>query len=182
MELLDEEIIKAINTASKPVPLHPISPSLFIKFAGSPAHTAEDQRFTLDIISHHGANMDAIHKSKDASEVETLWESRKIALWSALQVKGEGYRDWGTDVCVPIAKLPELVKSVKKDLQDHQLFGPIVGHVGDGNFHAALIYKDGDAKEMEKIRKVVHRVSLPNLFFRHLLKPCLLRWCIWLKI
>ncbi|UZJ50706.1 hypothetical protein CBS101457_000026 [Exobasidium rhododendri] len=161
VELLDEEMIKAINKASNPVPLHPEQPSLFFKFSGSHAHVAEDQRLTTEIVERHGADMAALHRSRNEAEVEEIWKSRKIALWSAIQYRSdghEGFNSWGTDVCVPIARLPKLVDLVKKDIAEHDLYGPIVGHVGDGNFHAALIYEHGDKEMLKKIEGAVHRM------------------------
>lgn len=149
-------MIQAINFASKPKVPHPERPSLFIKFSGSEAHTTEDQRLTREIVARHGADMGSLRLSKDAAEVEELWESRKVALWSAMQYRGEGARCWTTDVCVPIAKLPELVKRVQQDLKDSGAYGPIVGHSGDGNFHSLIVYKTPE--EFRVAEGVVHRM------------------------
>lgn len=158
IELLDDLMIKAINFASKPEPLHAERPSLFIKFSGSKVHTQEDQRLTRDIVARHGADLKTVRLSSSEEEVEALWESRKVALWSAMQYRGEGARCWTTDVCVPIARLPELVKKTKKDLADHNLVGPIVGHAGDGNFHCLIVYKGDDKEEFKRAEEVVHRM------------------------
>ena len=119
--------------------------------------------------------MDSLRLSKDEGQVEEIWESRKVALWSAMQYRDEAgklmfnesdadaqqkgqTRCWTTDVCVPIGRLPDLVKGVKEDLRANSLVGPIVGHVGDGNFHSLIVYKEGDKDEFERAKGVVHRM------------------------
>lgn len=174
IELLDDIMIKAVNFASKPKPPFPADhPALFIKFSGSEAHTAEDQRLTRQIVAKHGADIRSMRLSKDEAQVEEIWESRKVALWSAMQYRDEAgklmfneddtvdrgqTRCWTTDVCVPIGRLPDLVKQVKADLFANNLVGPIVGHVGDGNFHSLIVYKEGDKDEFERAKGVVHRM------------------------
>lgn len=160
IELLDDVMLKAINFASKPDPPHAERPSLFIKFSGSDVHTREDQRLTRKLVEEHGADLSTLRTSRDEAEVEALWESRKVALWSAMQYRGEGARCWTTDCCVPIARLPDYMKQVKEDLARSNLVAPIVSHVGDGNFHALIVYKDGDKEEFARAKDVVHRVSL----------------------
>jgi len=67
-----------------------------------------------------------------------------------------GCRCWTTDVCVPVSRLPQLVYETKKDLSDSGLQSTIVGHVGDGNFHALILFKDDN--ELEAVSQAVHRL------------------------
>ncbi|CAO1623810.1 unnamed protein product [Parajaminaea phylloscopi] len=166
IELLDDVMITAINTASPDKKQHAVRPSLFIKFSGSEAHTAEDQRIAKELVAKHGADLATLQLSRDAKEVEDLWESRKVALWSAIEYRNKECREAGlgedkaraitTDVCVPTARLPELVKGVKADLEANNVYGPIVGHVGDGNFHALLVYTNED--EFKRAKQVTARM------------------------
>ncbi|CAO1639258.1 unnamed protein product [Sympodiomycopsis kandeliae] len=174
IELLDDYMIKAINAASNPSPpwQETLPATLFIKFSGSQVHTKEDQRQSLEIVRKYHSDQKSIRISKSQEEVDEIWHSRKIALWSAMEFRNEAGklylqeqngsqqekgepRCWTTDVCVPIGKLPNLVSSVKKLLRENNLYGPIVGHVGDGNFHSLIVYRDGDSEEFARAKKVV---------------------------
>jgi FAD/FMN-containing dehydrogenase len=96
-------------------------------------------------------------QKRDAEESEELWHHRKIALWSSLGwMDDERARAWGSDVCVPPSELPALVGETKKDLDSCGLKYTILGHVGDGNFHAVLMFRNDE--ELEKVRDVVHRM------------------------
>jgi len=67
-----------------------------------------------------------------------------------------GSRCWTTDVCVPVSRLPELVHETKQDLLESNLRSTIVGHVGDGNFHALILF-DGE-QELAAVSDAVHRL------------------------
>ncbi|KAK7681771.1 hypothetical protein QCA50_015118 [Cerrena zonata] len=84
-----------------------------------------------------------------------LWSDRKNALYSGLALS-EGSRGWSTDVCVPVSKLPELVYETKQDIGASGIISTIVGHVGDGNFHALLLFKTEE--ELKVIQELVHRM------------------------
>jgi len=80
---------------------------------------------------------------------------RKYALMSTLAAN-PGTRCWTTDVCVPVSRLPQLILETKKDLADSGLLSTIVGHVGDGNFHALILFhNDG---ELQSVSNAVHRL------------------------
>lgn len=180
VELLDEVMIRAVNKAAAQGSSNndrpPLAerPSLFLKFAGSStANVTEDQRLARPILLRNNADATTLRVSSNPEEVEELWEARKIALWSAMAArqdecaeKGMTARAWTTDVCVPVARLPDLVKRLKADVEEHGLFAPIVGHVGDGNVHALFVFPEGgkgklgeEAKrEREEVTKSVHRM------------------------
>ena len=63
---------------------------------------------------------------------------------------GPGAQAVATDVCVPISRLAECVTETQRDIAAHGLMAPILGHVGDGNFHLALLVDMGDADEVER--------------------------------
>lgn len=136
--------------------------TLFFKFQGpvelDPAkehspllqHTAELVRKVCE--RHSGTDWTL---AANVQEAEDMWMDRKNALYSGLALV-EGSRGWSTDVCVPVSNLPTLVLETKKDLEKIGLVSTIVGHVGDGNFHALILFKTQD--ELEIAREAVHRM------------------------
>uniref|UniRef100_A0A6G1RXA4 D-lactate dehydrogenase (cytochrome) n=1 Tax=Hypotaenidia okinawae TaxID=2861861 RepID=A0A6G1RXA4_9GRUI len=68
-------------------------------------------------------------------------------------------KGYSTDVCVPISRLPEVVVETKRDLQDSGLTGPMVGHVGDGNFHCILVFAPRDTDESQRVHAFTQRLG-----------------------
>ena len=64
-----------------------------------------------------------------------------------------------TDVCVPISALPEMIRVTKEDIAEHGLVGPMVGHVGDGNFHTMLLFDPDNLDEKRKCKEVANRMA-----------------------
>ena len=52
------------------------------------------------------------------------------------------------DVCVPISRLTECLLGARQDIDESGLQAPIVGHVGDGNFHAMLLYNETEPDQV----------------------------------
>lgn len=156
IELLDETMMTAINRAeSKNATARqwPEAPSLFFKFSGSPDQIKLDMKRTSEIVTRNqGAKLVTATTEK---EKEDLWRARKVALWSCLEY-WPGSRCWTTDVCVPMSQFPTLVSETKADLDELGVIGPIVGHAGDGNFHALLLFRD--VEELERVKKGVHNM------------------------
>ena len=71
-----------------------------------------------------------------------------------------GAKVTATDACVPISRMPECILETKQDLADSRLLGAMLGHVGDGNFHVALLIDGGDADEMRRAKGFIERLSL----------------------
>mmetsp|Transcript_26818 Transcript_26818/g.29902 ORF Transcript_26818/g.29902 Transcript_26818/m.29902 type:complete len:150 (+) Transcript_26818:41-490(+) len=76
--------------------------------------------------------------------MQELWTLRKSAYWSCFALK-EGAQSIVTDVCVPISSLGTVLESVDKDIKKAGLLAPMVGHVGDGNFHLVILHGEEDA-------------------------------------
>ncbi|CCM02858.1 uncharacterized protein FIBRA_04970 [Fibroporia radiculosa] len=153
VELLDDNMMAAINTAGEVSRNLPVSDTLFFKIQGDEAAITATARAVQEAVRRHGStNFEFAQTDEEASE---LWESRKYALISTLG-SVPGARCWTTDVCVPPSRLPQLVYETKKDLVEQKLQSTIVGHVGDGNFHALLLFKDD--KELEVVTDAVHRL------------------------
>ncbi|KAL2851128.1 putative D-lactate protein [Aspergillus pseudoustus] len=93
---------------------------------------------------------------QDKAKQHALWSARKEALFSMLCLRESGDELWSTDVAVPLSKVHDLVEVSKQDLNKLGLFGSMLGHIGDGNFHEAILF-EGD-KERERVRKYVHNM------------------------
>ena len=72
-----------------------------------------------------------------------MWQARHDAAWAAKAAK-PGWGMWATDVCVPISRLAECILETQKDIVASDLYAPIVGHVGDGNFHLTMMVNPDD--------------------------------------
>ncbi|KAJ1307761.1 hypothetical protein OPQ81_001848 [Rhizoctonia solani] len=153
VELLDDHMMAAINKAGLADRKYPEMDSLFFKFQGSPESQKEASATIKKIVEKHGGKH--FQAARDEKEAKDLWQNRKYALWSTMALYS-GARAWTTDVAVPVSRLPELVLETKKDLAASNLKSTIVGHVGDGNFHAIMIIRNEE--ELEAVREAVHRL------------------------
>ncbi|KAK9332647.1 hypothetical protein V1520DRAFT_334714 [Lipomyces starkeyi] len=153
VELLDKEMMKCINAAGQTSRDWREEPTLFFKFGGTPNGVKEQIKETRSLVKQFGSKSFEFAKSKD--EREELWEARKEALWSTLAMGGDDYSCWTTDVAVPVSRLSEVVSETRNDMDRSAIVGTIVGHVGDGNFHAFILYNDTNKRIAEG---VVHRL------------------------
>ncbi|EGG05342.1 uncharacterized protein MELLADRAFT_88016 [Melampsora larici-populina 98AG31] len=152
VELLDDVMMKAINVNMVGKKWDE-KPSLFLKFSGTHEQIKADKELTAKIIKSHGGSK--IKLATSDSEALEIWESRKMALWSSIDYV-PGSKAWTTDVCVPISNLPKLISKTKQDLIQNGLISTIVGHVGDGNFHCIILFKNHD--EFLKTKESVERM------------------------
>src|SRR6185503_18915261 len=131
IELLDEVMIDAVNRYSHLS--HPVKPTLFFEFHGtSEAGVREHATSVQEIAAEHGAGE---FQWATTTEARTkLWQARHNTLYAARAMRPGG-KSFVTDVCVPISTLAECILETKRDLAASQAFAPLVGHVGDGNFH-----------------------------------------------
>jgi len=148
IELVDEMMVRGFNAYAKSD--FPEIPHLFLEFHGTDAGVKEQMEAFSDIAGEFGA---------DGFETATTTEARN-ALWAirhnshyASAALGQGGHIWPTDVCVPISKLAEAVLQAQRDAKSMGLTATIVGHVGDGNFHAGLSVDPNDPDEMERAEK-----------------------------
>ncbi|RDB27372.1 D-lactate dehydrogenase [cytochrome], mitochondrial [Hypsizygus marmoreus] len=154
VELLDATFMAATNIYGASKRKYPEQDSLFFKFQGpTPASLDETANIVKRVVEGHGGTGFELAGSEE--EAEDLWKDRKNAHFAGLALI-EGGRGWSTDVCVPVSNLPDLIYQTKEDLSQIGLTSIIVGHVGDGNFHALLLFKTDE--ELAVAREAVHRM------------------------
>ncbi|KAG1838136.1 FAD-linked oxidase-like protein [Suillus subalutaceus] len=154
VEIIDELTIKALNQFGTSARKWPEKVTLFFKFQGSDDVIQETSRHVESAVAKHGATDYQLASNKQESE--DIWQDRRNALFACLAYR-PGCQGWITDVCVPVSRLPDLISAAKKDFEELGLIAPIAGHVGDGNFHALVLYAD-DA-ELALVREAVSRIN-----------------------
>jgi D-lactate dehydrogenase (cytochrome) len=153
IELLDALQIKAANAYSS-LGLAEL-PHLFVEFHGSEAGAREQVSLFGEIADQFGGGrLEWAVREEDRSK---LWQARHDAFWAAKALM-PGKDAFATDVCVPISRLAECVVETQQDMAENGLFGPIVGHVGDGNFHVQLFCDMGDEEEIARCRAFYDRL------------------------
>jgi D-lactate dehydrogenase (cytochrome) len=153
IELVDEEHIKAFNAYSK-LDLK-VAPTLFVEFHGTVAGTAEQSALFGEIAeSLGGGPFDWATKEEDR---QRLWQARHDAFWATKSLM-PGKEAFATDVCVPISRLAECVNETRRDLAENGIYGPIVGHVGDGNFHVVLYCNRSDPADVANVKGFYERL------------------------
>jgi D-lactate dehydrogenase (cytochrome) len=147
IELLDEVQIDAINRYSKLS--YPLKPTLLLEFHGTSAAVAEQADRVQALAQDNGGQ----HFQWTAQEEERkkLWQARHDAYFAALALR-PGAQGWISDVCVPISRLADCIRETKADLAGTYLKAPLVGHVGDGNFHLIFLV---DRTRPEEIAEAV---------------------------
>ena len=154
VELLDEIQVKVCNTYSK-LGL-PEEPMLFLEFHGTQASVTEQSERFGDIAREYGAG--SFEWSARPEDRTRLWQARHDIFW-ALRGYRAGAKVVVTDVCVPISRLAECVTETKRDAETSGIIAPIVGHVGDGNFHASVMVMMEDPEEVAAAKAFVDRVA-----------------------
>lgn len=154
IELLDDVQMKCINDAGATSRTWQEVPTLFFKFSGTPNAVKEHISIVQKLAKSAGSKTFEFARNKE--EGDELWSARKEALWSVMAKKKDATDHvWTTDVAVPISRLPDIVDITKEDIAKSGLTGSIVGHVGDGNFHAIILYND---TEHDIADGLVHRM------------------------
>jgi D-lactate dehydrogenase (cytochrome) len=153
IELLDALQVKAVNLYSKLT--LPERPMLCLEFHGSPAGvTEQSERFGEIAADLGGGPFEWTTKAEDRTR---LWQARHDAYWACLGLR-PGAKAIASDVCVPISRLAECVIATQADVAASRLVAPIVGHVGDGNFHLSLLVDMTDADERRRAEGLLERL------------------------
>ena len=153
IELMDALQVKATNLYSKLA--LPETPMLFVEFHGSPAGVAEQSERFGEIARDLGAG--AFEYATTTEDRTRLWQARHDAYWAGRSLR-PGAQALATDVCVPISRLAECVIETQRDVAAHGLIAPILGHVGDGNFHLSLLVDTADADEVRATELICERL------------------------
>lgn len=153
IELADEAQIDAIRVYSK-LDLD-VKPQLFFEFHGSEAGVREQAGAVQAITGEFGgSDFDWATLTEDRNR---LWQARHDAHYANMALR-PGCRAWPTDVCVPISRLAECIAETRRDIEELGLLAPIVGHVGDGNFHVDMVLDPDNADEVARATELNQRV------------------------
>jgi D-lactate dehydrogenase (cytochrome) len=154
IELLDEAQMRGCIGFSK-LDEMTAAPTLFYEFHGSQAGVAEQAQAAEAIAAEHAGQ--GFRWSTRPEDRNRLWQARHDAYYAALSLR-PGCKGWTTDVCVPISALAECIRATQDDIAESGLLAPIVGHVGDGNFHLLMLLDPDDPAEMKKAEAVNKRL------------------------
>jgi D-lactate dehydrogenase (cytochrome) len=154
IELLDEPQMRACIAYGKLQGYDP-APTLFLEFHGSP-----------DLVEAQAAQVSALAEDMGATKLvrasrpeqrSQLWQARHDAYYAAVALR-PGCRAWATDVCVPISRLADCIAETTADVEEAGLLAPIVGHVGDGNFHCLFLLDPDQPDELARAERVNKRM------------------------
>ena len=146
IELLDEVQVDAINRYSDFD--YALKPTLFFEFHGTEAWVKEQAEMVKEISTEEGGS--DFQWSTREQEKQKLWEARHNAYYAALAMR-PGSKGWATDVCVPISRLADCILETRSDIEESGQVVPLVGHVGDGNFHLLFLIDPENEEEELKL-------------------------------
>jgi D-lactate dehydrogenase (cytochrome) len=153
MELIDDVQVEAINRYAN-LGLPPGN-SLLMEFHGTERGVAEQARAVQEIATENGG---AVFKWSALAEDRTrIWQARHDAVWANQQMR-PGSSMWPTDVCVPISNLADCILETKADIEREGLFAPVLGHVGDGNFHLTIFFDPADPAAFTRVKALNERL------------------------
>lgn len=153
IELLDEATVKAVNAYCKTD--YPERPTLFLEFHGTEKGVEEQIDLFAELAAEQaGGDLQWATREEDRNR---LWNARHNAYYALLAMH-PGKEGFTTDVCVPISRLAECIAETKQDAESAGYEAPILGHVGDGNFHMLFCVAPGDEVAMASIRDLNGRL------------------------
>lgn len=155
IELLDEIQMGACIAYSK-LDKYESKPTLLYEFHGTEASVAEQAELVGAISDEFGGS--EFQWATRTEERNHLWQARHDAYFAALALK-PGTKGITTDVCVPISKLAECISDTRHDIEETGIMAPIVGHVGDGNFHLVLLVDRDSEDEMTRAKALIGRLN-----------------------
>ena len=153
IELIDDLLVDIINRYSGLD--YPVEPTLFMEFHGSETAVQEQAEMVEEIAVSHGG-----HGFKWATRPEErnkLWQARHDG-FLAVRAAFPGKDFWVSDVCVPISRLAESIDAARKDIAEAGIIAPLVGHVGDGNFHLTIPYDKNNPQDVAHIERINQRL------------------------
>ncbi|PQE28122.1 D-lactate dehydrogenase (cytochrome) protein [Rutstroemia sp. NJR-2017a BBW] len=161
MEIMDEVQMQVINknggTSGRITDYashHYDSPLIASRFSGTEQAIKDHIQIVQGIAKQWKGG--AFQFARTEHEKTVLWSARKEALWAMLAQRPPGTEIWSTDCAVPISRLAEIIDISKEESSKLGLFSSVLGHVGDGNFHQAVMYNPKDAVETAAVKKCVY--------------------------
>ena len=154
IELLDEIQVDAINRYAGFD--YALKPTLFFEFHGTEAWVREQAEMVKEVSTEEGGS--DFQWSTRQLEINKLWEARHNAYYASLALR-PGSKGWVTDVCVPISRLADCILETRFDIEESELTVPLVGHVGDGNFHLLfLIDPENEVEDLKRFQPLNDRL------------------------
>lgn len=153
VEFLDDAALRAVNHASRLGLTE--KPTLFLEFHGSPKSVEEQVELVREIMLSNGG--EAFQWAEQPEDRNRIWKARHETALS-VSAYATGTKQWWTDVCVPISCLADCLIETKADIDSTGLYAPIVGHVGDGNFHVGISAMEGDEAAFEQAQALHDRL------------------------
>jgi D-lactate dehydrogenase (cytochrome) len=159
IELMDEAQIEACNRHSHTS--YPVAPILFFEFHGDSERYVNEQAETVRQLAeeHHGTGFQSFTTPEERA---TLWDMRHSAYFANLQIR-KGAKMFTTDICVPISRLADAIVAAKNDTATASFPAPIVGHVGDGNFHMSFMLDPENPAELAEAKVLEEKIILRAL-------------------
>lgn len=153
IELLDETLIRASNRHAN-LDLAE-APTLFLEFHGTEGSVKEQAECFGQIANEHGRT--GWSWTADQAERDRLWTARHQAYYAARAMRPGG-KGFPTDVCVPISRLADCILQTQWDIDEAGVVAPILGHVGDGNFHVVMLHDPDDQGERDVVERLNERL------------------------
>lgn len=153
VELVDARSMKQANIHNQTK--YPEQPTLFMEFHGNEEGIKADVAFAQELAGQEGCTQ-FVYET-DSKKKAQLWEARHTLAYAFKHGYAEK-KNMSTDVCVPLSKLPDAISHASSLLETYGLVGGIVGHVGDGNFHALIMINPNDPVESDKAHTVNHKI------------------------
>jgi D-lactate dehydrogenase (cytochrome) len=159
IEFMDEIQVGACNRYSKTN--YPVAPILFLEFHGDTERSVNDQAETVKKLAeeHHGREFVWFTTPEERAK---LWKMRHEAYFANVAYR-TGAKMFTTDICVPISRLADCIVESKKDIDKASFPAPIVGHVGDGNFHISFMIDPNSPAELDEAKVLEEKIILRAL-------------------
>ena len=154
-ELVDEVMMKGFALHSG-LDEYAQQPTLFLEFHGTPESVEEQGRLLTEICNNNGGS--EVRRATRTEDRSRLWKARHDAYYACIAL-APGRRGMITDACVPLSRLTECIEATQSDIREHGLLAPIVGHIGDGNFHCQLMCDPDNEDEVAAAKSFVTRLA-----------------------
>ena len=154
IEMLNKDQMDLVINYSK-LRDYEVLPTLFFEFHGSEESNKESIKIIEELSKNNGGS--DFKWAESLEDRNKLWQARHDCYYS-VKAQGNNFKVYSTDVCVPISNLVECINFTEKEIKKLGLKAPMVGHVGDGNFHAIIGYDPNKDGEYEKIRSLSNKL------------------------